>query len=48
MFFEFLANIQKFSVSLLDKNFIHLEMTILYFLNSIMIHALSNIEVIII
>lgn len=46
LFFEFLTNIEKFSVNLSEKNFIHLEMTILYFLNSIMLHALGNIEVI--
>ena len=45
LFFEFLTNIEKFSVSLSEKNFIYLEMTILYFLNSIMLHALGNIEV---
>ena len=45
-FFEFLVNVDRYSVSLSDRNFIHLEMSILYFLNSIMIHALSSLEVV--
>lgn len=44
-FFELLVNIDKYSQNLSDKNFINLEMTILLFLNSIMVHALTSLEV---
>lgn len=45
LFFELLVNVDKYSQNLSDKNFINLEMTILLFLNSIMVHALTSLEV---
>lgn len=45
IFFELLVNVDKYSQNLTDKNFINLEMTILLFLNSIMTHALTSLEV---